>query len=136
MESFSQLSEVDGHNIRLTDEGHMPNLNDDTLVQICKCVLHDRDGPPPLKTRAHTYALIRASVYMTVLSQHRNMDHVMLRKRATSSSKWYADGRYLKNGASIRALKQNTDEDGFEMLFVESQGIRGWMYAINVRELN
>ena len=71
---------------------------------------------------------------MTVKS-HSGASKVLLRRSARSTQDWYADKRALANGDRVSVVKQDVDEHGYEMLYVETPATSGWMYAINIAEL-
>ena len=52
------------------------------------------------------------------------------RRSARSTQDWYADKRALANGDRVSVVKQDVDEHGYEMLYVETPATSGWMYAI------
>lgn len=138
-EEFIKLSEADGHNIRLTNSEHMPDLNNPLLASISKFILM---GTRPSKwtNEDHTHttlspAVTPSTLTMTVKS-HSGQPKVMLRKAARSARDWYADKRSLKNGQRVDVKKQDVDEKGHEMLFVETIDSSGWLYAMNIAELS
>lgn len=63
------------------------------------------------------------------------LQKVLLRRSARSAQDWYADKRTVANGNKVSVVKQDVDENGYEMLYVETPATSGWMYAINIAEL-
>jgi hypothetical protein len=142
---FERLSEVDGHNVRLTDEPHMPNLNEagqHLLPRLCDHILSQSTHPMvPLTDAPYTMHALscnararvdRTTLQMTVLNtQHQN---TLLRRDPKGDSLWIP-GVAVPNNLRVSVLGQSHDTQGHEMLLVQAGNVNGWIYARNLREL-
>lgn len=135
---FASLSSARGHNIRLTYADHMPNLNNALLSVVSDAALHGT-SVSKWSNAAHTYTALSPVVSSPLLTMtvesHSSASRVLLRWTAQSAPNWYVDKRAVSNGEKVSVAKQDVDEKGYEMLYVETPVTSGWLYAINIAEL-
>ena len=135
--------------MRLTHESHMPNLGEaghHLLPRLCAHILNQSTAVPPrsrvsLTDAPYTVHTLsgngraqanRTPMPMTVSNQRSH--HTLLRRDPKGDSQWAA-GVAVMNGASVSVLGQTHDHQGHEMLLVQGDVVRGWIYARNLLEM-
>ena len=145
--TFAKLSEVDGVAVHLKNQSHMPQLEENTLLNIVDALLSpsqrvtSSDIPSAQKHQLvplEATASPRPKSVVTVLGARGGVrDAVLLRRKATKHHDFYADGRRATRGERVTAEGFETDEDGYMMVHVRNQrGLDGWLYGMNIAELS
>jgi hypothetical protein len=155
---FNTLSEVTGYNLRLNDHGHMPDLSSSSTVSILSNIceyllnptvpmkqmttyshnLYKLEQEKQMKTYSHKQFTPNEKIVLTVNSHKSSQINILLRKNPLSqlNKNIFQDKRDVNNGDKIQILAEATDENKYKMYNVKSlTGVEGWIYAINIKEL-
>lgn len=137
-EKFFHLSEVDGKNILKRRDSHMPNLSTPPgfLLNTVEFALRKREmtehGDYDVSTLYGHRVSTAVPQELTIQSRHK---YTFLRGSNTSERTNFS--ARVENGMTVNVIGQSVDEKGVQMLHVVNTQTneRGWIYAMNIREL-